>query len=193
MSGYFLSNTTFIHIESYYCVIISLILIQKCYYSIINFYRAMMFLLMYSPMNHPQINPKIQVTFLIIISTSRQLNHLNVGSPTKPFSQTNQAYAIAEPSEFSKSPFLAHKILLLATYTAFGGCLSKSFLLDIPSKKDSLRSIATLCPFVIEEIAFSTNSIAYLYGGFVIISPSNVSEKERKSTPPFQIHDLSNR
>ena len=42
-----------------------------------------------------------------------------------------------------------------------------------PSKNVSFNKKATLFPLLILSKAFNTNSVAYLYGGFVIISPLN--------------------
>ena len=44
--------------------------------------------------------------------------------------------------------------------------------------------INTLWPFSIRLNAFSTNSLANLYGGLVKISPSKISVAFRKSLPP---------
>ena len=124
-----------------------------------------------------------------------QLNHLTIVSPSKGFSQINHAYARALLSFrcFAlKSPPLQQFILLEETYTYLGGYLSNNSLRVLPSKNCSFKNIATLCPLVIEFIACSTNSFAYLYGGFVMISPLYLISVWRKSTPPHRIHDQSN-
>src|SRR5699024_3817616 len=106
-------------------------------------------------------------------SLLRQFIHLISGFPLYPFSHTNQAYATALDGYFSNSQFMAHISLDELTYTVLGGCFKKNCFLLFPSKNCSFKNMATFLPGFTLSSAFYTNCNAYLYGGFVIISPSN--------------------
>lgn len=99
----------------------------------------------------------------------------------------NQAYATALPPAIDlKSPFFAHSILLENTSTARGGLLRNRCLRRFPSRNCRRRNLHTLFPSGTIVSAFSTNSVAILYGGLVTMCPfHSILYMERKSYCSF--------
>lgn len=83
--------------------------------------------------------------------------HHTLVSPFHPFSHTNHAYSAALPLVASKSPFIAHFMRLVNTYTVCGECSSKNLRRAWPSRNCMRRNMQTLRPSGISSSAFRAN------------------------------------